>query len=73
MIDAEVRLVGEHPLTVWAVFGQVSCPVAADTGQAEAVSARCGDRVDEDFSAQRAQEGLLREEADRGRHSLKMT
>lgn len=50
----------------------MSPPVAADAGQAEAVSARYGHRVGEDVLTQRAQEVLLREETDCGGHFLKM-
>lgn len=72
VVDAEVGPAREHSLAVGAVFGLVSPPVAADAGQAEAVSARYSDRVGEDVLTQRAQEVLLREETDCGGHFLKM-
>lgn len=72
-VDAEVRLVSKYSLTVGAVFGLVSSPVAGETGQAEAVSTRYGHRAGEDVSTQRAQEVLLRQEANRRGHTLKTT
>lgn len=63
MVDAEVRLVWKHSLAVGAVLGQVSCPVAAETGQTIAVSTRYGRRVGEDVLTQRAQEVLLIQQA----------
>lgn len=73
MVDTEIRPVMKHSLTVGAVFGLMSCPVAAETGQAEAVSTRYGHWAGEDVSTQRAQEVLLREEANCRGHTLKMT
>lgn len=67
-VDTDVRPVSEHSLTLGTVSGLVSCPVVAKTGQAEAVSTRRGHRAGEDVSTQRAQEVLLREEADGGGH-----
>lgn len=64
VVDAEVRFVRKDSLTVGAERGLVSRPVAAETGQTEAVSTRYGGRVGEDVPTQRAQEVLLIQQAD---------
>lgn len=70
MVDAEVRLFWKHSLTVGAVFGLASRPVAAETGQTEAVSTWYGHWVGEDVPTQRAQEVLLIQQAYRRGHAL---
>lgn len=71
MVDAEVQFVWKDSLTIGAVLGLVSCPVAAETGQTEAVSARYGGRVGEDVPTQRAQEVLLIQQAYCSGHTWK--
>lgn len=51
-IDSEVEFVSKQPLTVGAVLGLVSNPVAAQAGQAEAVATWYSCWVGEDVSAQ---------------------
>lgn len=68
MVDTEVRPVGEQPPALRTVSGLVSRPELGEAGHAEAVSARCGDGVAEDVSAQGAQEVLL-VEIHRRRHT----
>lgn len=63
MVDAEVQFVWEDSLAVGAVLGLVPHPVAAQTGQTEAVSTGYGGRVGEDVPTQRAQEVLLIQQA----------
>lgn len=63
MVDAEVHFVWKDSLAVGAVLGLVSRPVAAETGQTEAVSTWYGGRVGEDVPTQRAQEVLLIQQA----------
>lgn len=63
MVGAEVQFVWKDSLTVGAVLGLVSGPIAAETGQTEAVSTRYGGRVGEDVPTQRAQKVLLIQQA----------
>lgn len=63
MVDAEVQFVWKDSLTVGAVLGLVSRPVAGETGQTEAMSAWYGGRVAEDVPTQGAQEVLLIQQA----------
>lgn len=60
MVDGEDGPVSKHSPTVGAVFGLMSSPVLAETGQAEAVSTWYGHWAGEDVFTQRAQEVLLR-------------
>ena len=60
-VDTKVRPCGKHSFTLWAEGGLVLGPRMAETGFAETVSAWNSDGIDEDISAQKAQEGLLTE------------
>lgn len=69
-IDAEVRF-GDEGLATERTFARPgAAPVFAHAHFTEAVTTGCSDRIAEDVLTQRAQEMLLRKEAESRSHSL---